>query len=50
MTDREVLTTTEARQASPRKLNFRVLIGSLLLAAVAAMILYAAFYGSQAVS
>ncbi len=31
----EVLTPTEARQASPRQLNFRVLTMSLLLAIVA---------------
>jgi len=41
----EVLTTTEARQASPRRLNFRVLIASLLLAVVAAGALYGVFYG-----
>jgi hypothetical protein len=37
----EVLTTTEARQASPRRMNLYVLIGSLVLALVAAVVLYA---------
>ncbi|MFN3625296.1 MAG: hypothetical protein ACK4TP_14680 [Hyphomicrobium sp.] len=43
----EVLTPTEARQASPRRLNFRVLVTSLLLAVVAAGVLYALFYGGE---
>jgi len=43
----EVLTPTEARQASSRRLNFRVLVGSLLMALVAAGALYALFYGSS---
>lgn len=42
--EREVLTPTEARQASPRRLNFRVLVTSLLLALVAAAIVYTFFY------
>lgn len=41
----EVLTPTEARQGSPRRLNFRVLGTSLLLAVIAAAALYALFYG-----
>ena len=44
---REVLTPTEARQASPRRLNFRVLTMSLLLAVVAAGALYALFYAGD---
>lgn len=43
----EVLTPTESRQASPRKLNFRVLITSLVLAIIVAAILYAAFYSGE---
>jgi hypothetical protein len=43
----EVLTPTEARQASPRRLNFRVLTMSLLLAIVAAGVLYAVFYAGN---
>ena len=43
----EVLTPTEARQASPRKMNFVVLIASLSLAVVAAVVLYAIFYGGD---
>lgn len=43
----EVLTPTEARQASPRRLNFRVLTVSLLLAIIAAAALYALFYGGS---
>ena len=38
----EVLTTTEARQGSPRNL-----IVSLSLAVVAAIVLYAIFYGGE---
>jgi len=41
----EVLTPTEARQGSPRRLNFRVLVGSLLIAVIAAAALYVLFYG-----
>ena len=41
---REVLTPTEARQASPRRLNFRVLTTSLILAVAAAAALYWVFY------
>ncbi len=43
----EVLTPTEARQASPRRLNFRVLTMSLVLAAVAAGLLYWLFYAGD---
>ena len=43
----EVLTTTEARQASPRKMNLVVLIASLSLAVVAAIGLYTIFYGGN---
>jgi len=40
----KVLTPTEARQGSPRRLNFRVLTTSLLMALVAAIALYGVFY------
>lgn len=43
----EVLTTTEARQASPRRLNFRVLVMSLVLAIVAGVALYTVFYAGN---
>ena len=43
----EVLTTTEARQGSPRKMNFVVLIVSLSMAVVAAIVLYAIFFGGD---
>jgi hypothetical protein len=43
----EVLTPTEARQASPRRLNLRVLVTSLLLALVAAAIIYSVFYSNS---
>lgn len=43
----EVLTPTEARQASPRRLNFRVLTMSLLLAIIAAAALYTLFYAGD---
>ena len=42
-----VLTPTEARQASPRRLNFRVLATSLIIAAIVAGGLYAVFYGGS---
>jgi cytochrome c-type biogenesis protein CcmH/NrfG len=42
--DTQILTTTEARQASPRRLNFRVLVVSMVLAVVVAAILYYAVY------
>lgn len=44
---RETLSPTEARQASPRRLNFRVLVASLLMAVVVGAVLYAVFYGGQ---
>jgi hypothetical protein len=44
MPDRKVLDPTEARQATPQKLNYRVLTRSLLMAIVAAAIIYAIFY------
>jgi cytochrome c-type biogenesis protein CcmH/NrfG len=45
MEDRaQVLTPTEARQASPRRLNFRVLVVSMVLAIAVAAILYYAVY------
>jgi hypothetical protein len=44
---REVLTPTEARQASPRRLNFRVLTTSLILAIAAAAALYWVFYAGN---
>ena len=43
----EVLTPTEARQASPRRLNFRVLTTSLILAVAAAATLYWVFYAGN---
>jgi hypothetical protein len=39
-----VLTPTEARQASPRRLNLHVLIWSMLLAVVGAAVLYYGVY------
>lgn len=45
MEDRaRVLTPTEARQASLRRVNFRVLVVSMLLAIVVAAMLYYAIY------
>ncbi len=44
MAREKVLTPTEARQGSPRRLNLRVLVTSLLLAIVAAGVLYGVFY------
>jgi hypothetical protein len=43
----EVLTPIEASQGSPRRLNFRVLTVSLILAVVAGAALYTMFYGGN---
>ena len=40
----EILTTTEARQATSNKLNLRVLIMSMILAVVVGGLVYAVFY------
>jgi len=40
----QVLTPTEARQASPRRLNFRVLVISMALAVFVAGMLYYTVY------
>ena len=48
MNDRqEVLSTTEARQGSPRRANLRVLMVSLLIAVVVAGVLYTVFYAGD---
>ena len=39
-----VLTPTESRQASPRRMNFHVLVWSMLLAVIAGAVLYYAVY------
>ena len=44
MADRKVVNPTESRQATPQKLNYRVLTRSLLIAVVAAILVYAYFY------
>ena len=44
----EVLTPTESRQGSPRRLNFRVLTWSLAMAVIAAAVLYTMFYSAEA--
>ena len=41
----EVLTPTQARQASPRRMNLRVLVTSMVLLVAVAAILYYAVYG-----
>jgi hypothetical protein len=43
----EVLTPTESRQGSPRRLNLRVLAGSLILAVIAGVALYTLFYAGD---
>lgn len=40
---KEQINTTDARQGSPRRMNFRVLLGSLVLALLAAFALYAGY-------
>ena len=44
MAERKVIDATEARQATPQQTNYRVLTRSLIIAAVAAVIVYAYFY------
>ena len=44
MADRKVIDPTESRQAMPQKMNYRVLSRSLLIALVAALVVYAYFY------
>jgi hypothetical protein len=44
MEERKVVSPTDSRQATPQKLNYRVLTRSLLIALVAAAIVYAYFY------
>ena len=40
---KQPLTPTEARQASPRRMNLRVLVGSLFLALAAGFLFYASY-------
>lgn len=44
MADRKVVSPTESRQATPQRMNYRVLTRSLLIAIIAAAIVYAYFY------
>jgi len=44
MADRKIVTPTESRQATPQRMNYRVLTRSLLIALVAAAVVYAYFY------
>ena len=44
MAERKTVDTTEARQATPQKMNYRVLTRSLLIAVIAAAVVYAYFY------
>ncbi len=44
MGDRNVVSSTDARQATPQRTSYRVLIRSLVIALVAALIVYAYFY------
>jgi hypothetical protein len=44
MADRKVITPTESRQATPQRLSYRVLTRSLMIAIIAAAIVYAYFY------
>ncbi len=44
MDDRKTVTPTDSRQATPQRMNYRVLTRSLLIALVAAAVIYAYFY------
>ncbi len=46
----EVLEPTDARQASPRKMNLRVLFASLTIAAIAGIVLVAGFWNTTPTS
>lgn len=41
---RDTIEPTEARQASPRKMNFRVLLASMILAVAVGVVLVAGFW------
>lgn len=43
---KQKLSTTEARQGSPRMMNLRVLVGSLLLAVIVGLVLYGAYFNA----
>jgi hypothetical protein len=44
MADRKIVTPTDSRQATPQRMTYRVLTRSLLIALVAAAVVYAYFY------
>lgn len=44
MADRKIVSPTDARQATPQRMNYRVLTRSLLIALAAAVLVYAYFY------
>lgn len=44
MSDRKTVDTTESRQATPQRTNYRVLTRSLLIAVIAAAVVYGYFY------
>lgn len=44
MAHEKVVTPTESRQATPQRMNYRVLVRSLAIAIVAAVLVYAVFY------
>ena len=43
---KQKLSTTDARQPSPRLMNFRVLLGSLVLAMIVGLVLYGTYFNS----
>lgn len=47
MAERKVITPTDSRQATPQRANYRVLTRSLLIALVAAVVLYAVFFAQS---
>jgi predicted secreted protein len=44
MSDRKVITPTDARQATPQQTNYRVLTRSLIIAVIVAAVVYGIFY------
>lgn len=47
MADRKNITPTESRQATPQRMNYRVLTRSLLIALVVAVVVYIFFYSQS---
>ncbi|HRN89260.1 hypothetical protein [Hyphomicrobium sp.] len=47
MADRKNINPTDSRQATPQRMNYRVLTRSLLIAVVVAVVVYVFFYAQS---